>query len=115
MSKVTVTSPNPNYTGVTAGIAFADGKGEFDPDRQHAAARYFDRHGYTYPAGESVGDEQADESSEPTEPGEPTAPEGEQADEQPDEQPDELAAENGEQTEQADEPTKPSKGKTASK
>jgi len=59
MSKVTVSSPNPDYSGVTAGIEFASGKGEFDPSRQHAAARYFDRHGYTYKgAPKPVDDEQ---------------------------------------------------------
>jgi hypothetical protein len=53
MSTVTVKSPSPTYTGITAGVSFVDGKGTFDPSRQHAAARYFDRHGYTYAAPKS--------------------------------------------------------------
>ena len=69
MSKVTVKSPSPTYNGITAGVSFADGEGTFDPSRQHAAARYFDRHGYTYDrtpaAAEPVVEQPA--SSEPAE------------------------------------------------
>jgi len=62
MAKVTVKSPNPEYSGITAGIQFSNGEATFDPARQHAAARYFDRHGYTYGEPEPV---EADEPAEP--------------------------------------------------
>lgn len=48
MSKIKVKSPNEKYSGVSAGVRFVDGVGEFDPKKQAAAARYFERHGYTF-------------------------------------------------------------------
>lgn len=61
MAKVKVQSPSKTYSGVTAGVRFSDGVGEFDPKRQIAAARYFDRHGYTYKGAEPVEVESAGE------------------------------------------------------
>lgn len=114
MSKVTVTSPVPDYTGVTAGIAFADGKGEFDPTRQHAAARYFDRHGYTYP---KPGDEQGESepSAEPTKPAEPDAADSGDASKPADDEQGESAESDEPAAESTDEQAKPARGKTASK
>lgn len=43
-----VTSPNKNYTGISAGVRFVEGVGEFDPKKQIAAREFFDRHGYSY-------------------------------------------------------------------
>lgn len=42
-----VTSPNKSYNGVSAGVRFVEGVGEFDPKKQIAAREYFERHGYS--------------------------------------------------------------------
>lgn len=45
MATVTVTAPDPGFTGSRAGVEFDDGRGEVDADNASALA-YFARHGY---------------------------------------------------------------------
>lgn len=45
MASVTVTAPDPGFTGIRAGVEFEDGRGEVDADNASALA-YFARHGY---------------------------------------------------------------------
>lgn len=42
----TITAPNSDYTGVTAGVEFTDGTAEVD-ELTVSQAGYFARHGYT--------------------------------------------------------------------
>lgn len=44
MSTHTITAPNPDYNGVSAGVRFTDGKATIEYPRQAAAAEYFGRH-----------------------------------------------------------------------
>lgn len=44
MSTHTITAPNPEYNGVSAGVRFTDGKASIEYPRQAAAAEYFGRH-----------------------------------------------------------------------
>jgi len=113
MSKVTVKSPSPTYTGITAGVSFVDGEGTFDPSRQHAAARYFDRHGYTYPRAAEQPEtiEPAESEPESTEPAD-----GEQT-EEPTAEPADTEAEpaESEPAPAAAEPAKPARSAKAGK
>jgi hypothetical protein len=45
MAAISITAPNPGFTGTRAGVAFEDGRGEVDADDAVALA-YFARHGY---------------------------------------------------------------------
>ncbi|HEX9993928.1 MAG TPA: hypothetical protein VGB14_13445, partial [Acidimicrobiales bacterium] len=49
----TVRSPNPSYTGVSAGVSFADGVGYTDRTDQLG---WFERHGYTVEKGGTMPD-----------------------------------------------------------
>jgi len=43
--EITITAPNPGFSGLTAGVRFTDGVAKVT-DRQHAALEYFARHGF---------------------------------------------------------------------
>lgn len=45
MASIVVTAPDPAFAGTRAGVTFADGRAEVDPD-DHVALAYFARHGY---------------------------------------------------------------------
>lgn len=49
MATVTVTAPDPGFTGTRAGVPFEDGRGEVDAANASALA-YFARHGYAVEA-----------------------------------------------------------------
>lgn len=58
MSTHTITAPNPDYNGVSAGIRFTDGKATIEYPRQAAAAEYFGRHRFGIePAIKAKGDD----------------------------------------------------------
>ncbi len=44
MSKVKITSANPAFTGISAGVQFVNGEAEIELPRQQAALEYFERH-----------------------------------------------------------------------
>lgn len=44
MAKVTITAPNRDYNGVSAGVRFTDGIAVIDSEKQLAALEYFSRH-----------------------------------------------------------------------